>query len=747
MSDVDSELLACDYCGLPLPRSHRDRNPAASQRHETRDRTAEYCCFGCRFAAAVARERADSGHAHWLMARLAIAAFLSMNVMMFSMVLWTRDVYAMEHAAPEAMTLLDELLRYTCLLLSVPVVLLLAGPLVENAIETLRVRRLSTDVLLLLGIAAALAYSVVSVLRDEGHIYFEVACVVLIAITLGRWFEATGKQKTTAALAALERLLPEAVRIVINGRDQSRPLEDVLPGDRIHILAGERVPVDGVVVQYHATLDEQLISGESLPVEKRLGERVYAGTLNLGDDFYVDAVASSKAGALSRIVEAVRTAATRKDRYQSLADRIAAWFTPVVIVIALSTFVYHAKTASHGEGLMAALAVLLIACPCALALATPMAVWTALGAAAQNQVLFRNGEAIVRLAKARHIAFDKTGTLTTGKPRVSQFYAARAEEQEIALSIAAALARGSNHPLSAAIADFVSPAVAYSTDQIVTIAGQGLSATVEQLGDTAYLGSPRWMSVNNLACSDRIENAIRQAQSAGEGIVCVGWLGETKGVFTLAEALRVEAPAAIHALQSRGLALSVLSGDHERRCNGLRQLGLHVRSDLLPEEKLVAIAELRDGDHRRHGVAMVGDGINDAPALAAADVGIALGCGADITRETAGVCLLSDDLMRLPWAIDLARRTVRTIRWNLVFAFVYNVIGIAFAAAGYLNPILAAIAMTASSVLVITNSLRLGHDEFSASQPSNPVLEARVASLESKRSVPKQSPVAVETIT
>lgn len=728
MNATEAPTPACDYCGLPLPTTLR------SGHAEKPTPTAEYCCFGCRFAASIARERAETGHAHWLMARLALAAFLSLNVMMFSMVLWTRDVYAVHDAAPRAMTMLDELLRYTCLVLSLPVVLLLGGPLVENAVATLRARRLSTDVLLVLGIAAALVYSIVSVVRDEGHVYFEVACVVLIAVTLGRWFEATGKQRTTAALAALERLLPNTVRLVCGDREESVPLAQVREGDLVRVVAGERFAVDGVVVRHQAAVDEQLITGESVPVEKRPGDRVYAGTLSLDGDIYVQATAAPTAGALSRIVETVRAAAARKDRYQSLADRVAAWFTPLVIAVALAAFVFHARAASPADGIMAALAVLLIACPCALGLATPMAIWTALGFAARRQVLFRDGDALVRLASVSRMAFDKTGTLSTGKASVERFVAGENESAECVLGAAAALSGGSSHPLSAAVLQFAAAAEPYCANGVRTIAGLGLAADIKELGGKAYLGSPRLMESERLACDAKVAAAIARAQAAGEAVVCVGWSGRVRGAFALAESLRNEAAVAVEQLQQRGLAVCVLSGDHATRCEPLRNMGLAVRAELMPTDKLAAVEELRAAARREGGVVMVGDGVNDAPALAAADVGIALGCGADIARETAGVCLLSDDLLRLPWAIDLARRTVRTIRWNLAFAFVYNVAGIALAAAGYLNPIVAAIAMTASSLLVISNSLRLAHDEGASAtvaEASPATADARIPSPES----------------
>ncbi|MEX2185415.1 MAG: cation-translocating P-type ATPase [Pirellulales bacterium] len=710
MIDHSRDGDVCDYCGLPLPGKSRwgdakDSPPTAAQ----------FCCFGCRFAAAVARERCEEGHAHWLMARLALAAFLAMNVMMFSMVLWTRDVYTIEGDAQRALTLFDQLLRYLCLVLSLPVALLLGGPLVECAYEAIRHRRLTTDVLLVLGIAASLAYSIASVVRGEGHVYFEVGCVILVAVTLGRWFEATGKHKTTAALAALERLLPDSVRVVQGGREAPTPLADVAVDDTVRVLSGERFGVDGVLLRGASSVDEQLITGESVAVEKNAGDRIYAGTLNLDGDVLVRVTAAASQGTLSRIVAAVRAAAIRKDRYQSLADHIAAWFTPLVVVVALAALVYHARTNTLADGVMAALAVVLIACPCALALATPMAIWTALGAAARQQVLFHDGDALAQLATVSHVDFDKTGTLSTGQATVEQLLLAAGEDRDRVLRVAATLASGSSHPLSIAVARYASDANRYECDGVRTLGGLGLKASIPAIDADGALGGMRLMDRERFVADEAILAALDAARRDNLAVVCIGWSGRVRGVFLLAEAFRAEVPQVIRRLGELGLSLRVLTGDRADRCGELAQIGLAVEAELLPDDKLAAVERLR---RQRRGVAMVGDGVNDAPALAAADVGIAMGCGADISRASAGVCLLGNDLSRLPWAVELARRTVRTIRWNLAFAFVYNIAGIALAATGRLNPIFAAIAMTASSLLVISNSLRLTHDARSEEVPT-----------------------------
>jgi heavy metal translocating P-type ATPase len=397
----------------------------------------------------------------------------------------------------------------------------------------------------------------------------------------------------------------------------------------------------------------------------------------------------------------MRQARQSQGRYERLADRATAWFLPLVAIIALATVACHAYQRGIDHGLLAGLAVLLIACPCALGIATPLAAWVAFGVAAARHVLFQNNEALERLARIDHVCFDKTGTLTTGRPEVCCILCADEEGRQRAGALTAA----SNHAHSQAIArvlDFPRPAGATN---LRTLPGRGLVGDWQPTAERVYLGSLRLMREQALVPAQDIAAAISQAEAAGQPFVCIGWTGAVRGLFVLQEELRPEARAAIAALLGQGITVSILTGDHGRRAEMLaRELGVEVAAELLPEDKLTRLQELRG---LGKVVAMVGDGINDGPALAASDVGIALGCGADVARDSAGVCLLSSNLARLPWAIALARRTVRTMRLNLFWAFAYNALGIPLAAAGLLNPVLAALAMLLSSVIVLANSLRL----------------------------------------
>jgi heavy metal translocating P-type ATPase len=718
MSEAGSREC-CAFCALPLPR--RWGRARLDQQAATEP---QYCCYGCALAHAATTAGAPTGEARALLTRLGVGIFLTMNVMVFSMDLWTQDVYAGEtHLANTLAEPLREVFRYLCLLLSLPVVWLLGRPLANSAWQNLRRGGASTDLLMVLGVAAAIAYSTISVLRGSGHVYFEVACVVLVMVTVGRWLDATGKLQTTAALDALERLLPDRVRVLRDGLPQMISSEEVRRGDCLHVLAGERFAFDGLLHAGTADVDEQVITGESRPVTKAVGDQVYAGCVNLDGDLFVTVTAERNEGALARMIEMVRAARQAKGYHARLVDRVSAWFLPTVAVLATATFGVHWARAGFEQGLLAGLAVSLIACPCALALATPMAVWAALGRASQQHVLVRSGEVLERLAQVRAVAFDKTGTLTTGVARVEGLLTEGsltdgAQNPAGALSIGArafveragALAARSGHPFSTAIAEFARgecmnlTTTANDQVRVQTLPGRGIRAQLPDVG-AALLGNLRLMQENGLTMSATVAAAVAQAETSGRSLVCAGWQGQVQGVFILNEQPRAEALAAINHLKQQGVYVCLLTGDHRSRAKRLADtFDIDFEAELLPDDKLAAIARLRE---QWGAVAMVGDGINDSPALAAADVGLAMGCGADVSRQSAGVCLLGNQLDRVPEMIELARSTVTVIRQNLFWAFFYNVGGIGLATLGWLNPIWAAVAMVTSSVLVIGNSLRL----------------------------------------
>jgi heavy metal translocating P-type ATPase len=718
----------CDYCKLPLPYS-----PRGSPRSARDEQAPLYCCLGCRVASVIVEEKGEHGVPRTMLLRLGLSIFFTMNVMAFTMALWTTDVYG-QSAAPSTLSLsLAGMFRYLVLLFSLPVLFLLGLPLFEHAWISLRQRVFSTDWLLASGVAASFAYSFLSVMRGHGPIYFEVGCFILVMTTLGRWLEVTGKLKAGAALDALARLLPERVRRISEGEDEV-PLDEIRIGDLLRVLPGERFPADGRVENQAGLVDEQVLTGESRPVLKEPGDRILGGTLNLDADLRMIVTETGEKGTLARAVELVRLARQSQGRYQRLADQVASRFVPLVSAVAVVTFAVHCALGSVERGLWAALAVGLIACPCALGLAAPLAIWTALGHAAAHRVLFRSGEALERLAEIVAIRFDKTGTLTTGSAAVSHFFNDHTEMPETIQARAAALAAVSSHAMSRAIVEFAGSrrlTQAASISDVRVVPGFGVIGLLAPDKIPIVLGSRRFMRDQKLLVAPVLEWEMHGAEARGLPLALIGWGGRVRGLFIFEESWRPAAVAVMRSLTRRNIDVAVLTGDHGSRGRAIaEQLGVKVEAELLPAQKVAAIEQARS---TAGPVCMVGDGINDSPALAAADVGIALGCGTDLSRDSASVCLLEDDLRRIPWSIELASRTRRVIRWNLLWAFGYNSVGVACAAVGLLNPALAAFLMVASGTLVTINSLRLGRTfEIEIDQGDSTAAASPLGSMASK---------------
>jgi heavy metal translocating P-type ATPase len=684
----------CDYCGLPLS--------------ATVESAPRFCCLGCRMASSITASCGEEGEARWIMARLGLAVFFSMNVMVFTFFLWSQPAGEPEPAAAA----LYGLARHACLLFSLPVLLLLGGPVIEEALQEIRRGRPSINVLLASGVAAAFAQSAWATWNGSGHVYFEAACMVLVAVTLGRWLEANGKLETTQALRELEQLLPETVRRVETSdaalltstreRETLIPLRKVRVGDLLRVLPGEVLPVDGRIVEGSAAIDERMVTGESLPVARQPGDTVHSGTADLDGELLIRVEAAPGQGTLERLVAAVREAAAAGCRQQRLAERVAGWFLPVVIAVAIVALLIHTWRSDLASGTLTALAVVVIACPCALGLATPMALWAAIGRAARRQVLIRDADAFTRLQPVAAFGFDKTGTLTRGC-HVRAMTARHTTREEL-LATAAGLAAGSTHPLSRAVVDEAARLgiLPDHFDAVRSLSGRGLEALRPVDGRLARLGSAAW--IGDMVASD---------EATGDTSRClVAVDNRLVGSIDVAESVRPEARAVIQAIQAAGGSTTLLSGDQASRAAAVaEELGMDWKAPLLPEEKLRWIETHRP-------TVMVGDGLNDAPALASADVGVALGCGADVSRWSADVCLLRDDLRDLLWLADLARQTRSTIRWNLIWAFGYNAAAIPLAAAGIIHPAVAAAAMVVSSLLVVSGSLRLGREDSAPVTPA-----------------------------
>ncbi len=567
------------------------------------------------------------------------------------------------------------------------------------------------DLLVALGTSAAYGLSVYQLLRHGGHdmphLYFEASAVVITLVLLGKWLEARAKRQTTEAIRALQALRPATARLRRDGVDTDVPVESVRVGDLVVIRPGERVPVDGDIVEGESQLDEAMLTGESLPVAKGPGERVTGGAINADGLLLVRTIAVGTETTLARIIRLVESAQAGKAPVQRLVDRVSAVFVPVVLLIALLTFAGWWLVGGNVEtAIINAVAVLVIACPCALGLATPTAIMAGTGVAARHGILIKDAEALEIAHQVGTVAFDKTGTLTEGKPQLVAAESTDDKRNEL-IALAASLQAGSEHPLGRAV---VAAADAAGldfdpADAVQALPGRGLSGAIA--GVAYLLGNTRLMQEHGIDLA-ALESAA--ARLAGEGRT-VSWLarqhdGRLLGLLAFGDAVKPAAIAAIADLKALGVRTVMMTGDNAgAAAAAARVLGIdEVQAEVLPADKARHVAELkRDGQM----VAMVGDGINDAPALAAADVGIAMSTGTDVAMHAAGITLMRGDPALVAQAIDISRRTYRKIRQNLFWAFVYNLVGIPLAAFGLLNPVLAGAAMAFSSVSVVSNALLL----------------------------------------
>ena len=614
------------------------------------------------------------------------------------------------------------------LILGTPVILWAGWPFFVRGVKSVINRSLNMFTLIGMGVAAAYLFSVVAVLvpgifpdgfRDaEGNVgvYFEAGAVIVVLVLLGQLMELGARERTGAAIRALLDLAAKTARVIReDGREEEIPLEDVTVGDRLRVRPGDKVPVDGVVVEGRSSIDESMISGEPIPVEKVEGDKVTGATIN-GTGSLV--MAAERVGAdtmLSQIVEMVANAQRSRAPIQKLADSVAGAFVPAVIGIAVLAFIVWGiwgPAPALAYALVSAVAVLIIACPCALGLATPMSIMTATGRGAQAGVLIKNAEALERFAKVDTLIVDKTGTLTVGKPKLVTVLPETGHDEDEVLRLAASLERGSEHPLAEAIVTGADErgVVLAKAEEFEALTGKGVKGVVD--GKRVALGNIKLVAELGLD-GGKLSEAANARRDEGETVMFVIVGSEIAGLVSVADPVKETTPDALKALHEQGFRIVMATGDNERTAKAVAaKLGIdEIRADVLPEDKARIIKELQAAGHK---VAMAGDGVNDAPALAQADVGIAMGTGADVAIESAGFTLVKGDLNGIVRARRLARATMRNIKQNLFFALVYNAAGLPVAAGvlypflGILiSPMFAAAAMSLSSVSVVGNALRL----------------------------------------
>ena len=619
------------------------------------------------------------------------------------------------------------------LLLATPVVVWAGWPFFERGWASLAHRSLNMFTLIALGTGTAYVYSVVAVLlpgifptsfrgmNGEAPVYFEAAAAITSLVLLGQVLELRARGKTSNAIRSLLKLSPRTARLVrADGTEIDVPVEHIERGDILRVRPGEKVPVDGVVTDGSSSVDESLMTGEPIPVEKNVGDKATAGTVNGMGTFIMRAERVGSETLLAQIVRMVSEAQRSRAPVQKLADRVSGYFVPAVVLVAVATFILWGALGpapKMAHALLNAVAVLIIACPCALGLATPMAIMVGTGRGALAGVLIKNAEALELLEKVDTLVVDKTGTLTEGRPRVTSVIAAPGWNEERVVQAAASLERASEHPLAAAIlaaarARSIGPG---DVTDFYSRTGKGVTATVD--GKSAALGNRALL--NELGTEMRaLDEPAKSMEAAGESVIFIAVGGAAAGLIGVADPVKSTTPEAIEQLHKQGLRIMMLTGDSRATAEAVaRKLGIEkVCAEVLPEAKGEIIKQLQK---EGHVVAMAGDGVNDAPALAQADVGIAMGTGTDVAMEGAGITLLRGDLRGIVRARTLSRATMRNIRQNLFFAFVYNSVGVPIAAGVLfpffgllLSPILASAAMTFSSVSVITNALRLRRVEL-----------------------------------
>lgn len=681
MTGSDTSCAACAHCGLPV------RGVRAEQE--------AFCCYGCYLVRRLVGKQGTDSPLAWNLLRLGVGTFLSMNVMMISLLIYTSQIEQEVEA----------ILPWLMLALATPAMAILVYPFIQGCAHEIRSRRLSLDTLVAIGSVAAYGTSALNTVRLSGEVYYDTATMLLVLVTLGRLIEASAKGRTRQYLDALDSLLPVKARRLSEGQEVEVAPATLEVGDRVLVLPGERIPADGQIVDGHTVIEEAAFTGEPAPRSCGPGARIFAGTLNGQSAVVAEVLQTGEGLLLRRIMEAMEQARERSSPSERLSQRLASVFVPAVLTIAVGAGAYHLYFAGPAEAAMVVLAVLVVACPCAMGIAAPLATALAVARAARVGMIVRGGEALERLGQVRQVLFDKTGTLSEGKFRVRGI---DVDDSVVSpaqlLAAAAALESRSEHSLARAVVDEARrqglPVCA--PVEIVSHAGLGLEGVLDD-GRRIVAGSQRFVS-------SRLPSLDLAGGCHCEGpdlTIHVGWDGTVRGRVVLEDTLRPQAGAVCRQLREMGIEIAMISGDTAQAAwRAAAELGiLRVHAPCLPHDKGQIVRDVG----LRCEVAFVGDGLNDGPALAAATVGIAIGAGTELAKQAGNVVLLQDRLEQIPWLIQLGRRTRRIVLQNLLWAAGYNAIAMAAAACGVLQPVLAAAAMAISSITVIGNSMRLTH--------------------------------------
>ena len=677
--------LVCTHCQLPV------RNYV--QRREVNGELQDFCCYGCCLAYLVKHGSREEPVAAWLLIRLGIGTFLAMNIMLFSLMLYSESVSTLSTSLLQGIHIL-------LWILATPVVFFVGGPFIRGAWEAAKQGQASADTLVSVGTLGAYSYSVLQILMGGDIVYFDTATMVVVLFTVGRYLEALARVRTTRSLMPLLEAERATATVIDHDHEREQSIVAIAANTLVRVAPGERIPVDGVVVEGHSSCNEEILTGQSTNIEKQTGSTVYAGSVNHHGQLLIRTTVSGQDTYWVRISRQIKQTLAHKTLVGRLVDRVSAVFVFAVLILGIGTAYYWSQNTSLEQALLSGMAVLVVACPCALGLAAPLATAIGLGQAAQHGIMLREGGVFEYLARLKGVAFDKTGTLTAHSLAVAKLVTVP-HEKRVVLERAASLAQGFAHPKAVAILQTAKQRaiLPLPVTEFQVHTGMGVSAKLADMfvamGSIDFMHSLGWSVPRTFNVSHEPGN---------HSIVYIGWQGLAHGAFELTEALDPQVPPMIEALHAEGLRTYLISGDDPVVVGqSAKQAGIQEwQGGLLPLQKVETLEEWK----RRYGpVAMVGDGINDGPVLAKASIGIAVGNATDLARASADVTLSEAVLERLPWLLKLARRVQKTVWTNLVWALSYNLVALSLAAAGLLLPVIAAALMAGSSMVVVINSL------------------------------------------
>ncbi|MBI3161191.1 MAG: cation-translocating P-type ATPase, partial [Chloroflexi bacterium] len=646
--------------------------------------------------------------------RLLIGGVMVLHDMIVGAGIYAREVFGW--ATPESQPLVD-FFQVMMLVTSIPVLLLLGLPILRAGFASLLRGQPNIHTLITIGTFSAFGLSVYHLIVGHGGLYFDTATMLIFLVSIGRWLEMQAHKSSNKAVMKLLEQIPATATVVTSEADIEVNAADLKPGQRIRIRPGNRFPVDGLIATGEGDVDESLLTGEPKPVSRREGESIKAGTINLDGSFEVITTAVGESTTAGQIGRLLHEALWARSPLERTVDKLSAWMTPAALTLATIAFLIWNTNSGAETGLLVALSVLLIACPCALGLATPLTLWLSLERAAESGVILRSTAALERLAKVDSVFFDKTGTLSQLPMKVQGVVSKQSSmiSEQLFLQVVASVENESEHPLARAIVEYANSQniELIKPSSFKALPALGVIGTIANRQSPIIIGSVRLTSAEGLTMPKEISEQAGAWKDAGLVVVHAGWDGKVVGAVGLGETVRAEAKEVIAQLQSRGLNLGVLTGDEIHAGERWQKtLGIPVQAALTPDEKMNRLAQ---------NAAMIGDGINDGPALAAATVGLAMNHGTDVARTAADIVLMRDDLTAIPWLIDLSRESMKRVRQNLGWAVIYNLIGVALAMAGLLQPVFSAFAMVASSIFVTSNAMKM--NKFPLLKENTPVVE------------------------